>query len=375
MAGAVGMILRREKRMCALGSVKMRIPCVEHMLRFHPVSEPRRIFLGTRHFLHSSPARTKEEGMWKTERKKKRRSWLSRRRVHRQAKDRLFRFLFEKDREALLQLYNSLNGTDYQDVSKLQVVTIESAVYIVMKNDLAFVLAGSLNLYEHQSTDNPNMPLRFLIYLAQEYQKLVEQAQESLYGRKRIMLPAPQCVVFYNGEKEMPEEKILRLSDSFESGRHGVQADAELTVRMLNINHGHNRALMEKCRVLREYAMFVELSRQYLLGGMDPKAALEAAVTDCIEQDILADFLRKYRSEVLGMLLEEFDVKKYERSLREEGREEGLAEGIQKGIEKESERYSKLVCVLLAQHREHDLKHAAQDAEYRECLYRELHIL
>lgn len=139
--------------------------------------------------------------MWKTERKKKRRSWLSRRRVHRQAKDRLFRFLFEKDREALLQLYNSLNGTDYQDVSKLQVVTIESAVYIVMKNDLAFVLAGSLNLYEHQSTDNPNMPLRFLIYLAQEYQKLVEQAQESLYGRKRIMLPAPQCVVYRRNAK------------------------------------------------------------------------------------------------------------------------------------------------------------------------------
>ena len=80
-----------------------------------------------------------------------------RHKVHRQTKDRLFRFLFEKDREALLQLYNALNGTDYKDASRLQIVTIENAVYIVMKNDLAFVITGTLNLYEHQSTYNPNM--------------------------------------------------------------------------------------------------------------------------------------------------------------------------------------------------------------------------
>lgn len=299
---------------------------------------------------------------------------IGRRRVHRQVKDRLFRFLFEKDREALLQLYNTLNGTAYQDASQLQVVTIESAVYIVMKNDLAFVLAGTLNLYEHQSTYNPNMPLRFLIYLAQEYQTLVEQAQESLYGTKRIMLPTPQCVVFYNGEKEIPEEEILRLSDSFEGRKEGADADIELTVRMFNINHGHNQELMGKCQVLREYAAFVELSRQYLSGGMEPKKALEAAITDCIEQDILAGFLRKYRAEVLGMLLEEFDVKKYERSLREEGREEGRQEGREEGREEESARYSKLICVLFEQHREQDVKRAAEDPKYRKYLYEEFDI-
>ena len=137
----------------------------------------------------------------------------------RQTKDRLFRFLFEKDREALLQLYNALNGTDYRDASRLQIVTIENAVYIVMKNDLAFVITGTLNLYEHQSTYNPNMPVRFLIYLAEEYQMIVEQA--------------------------------LRLSDAFENKER--KADVELTVRMLNINHGHNKALMEKCRTLEEF--------------------------------------------------------------------------------------------------------------------------
>ena len=249
--------------------------------------------------------------------------WHDRRhhKVHRQIKDRLFRFLFEKDRDALLQLYNALNGTKYQDPSMLQVVTIESAVYVVMKNDLAFILAGVLNLYEHQSTVNPNMPVRFLIYLAQEYQGIIEKAKESLYGSRQIMLPTPHCVVFYNGDQEMPEEQTLRLSDAFENKEQ--KADVELTVKVLNINHGHNVKLMDQCKILEEYARFVDATKQLVAEKDDRKEALESAIEYCIENHILEEFLRKYRSEVLGMLLEEFDVKKYERSLREEGREEG----------------------------------------------------
>ena len=249
--------------------------------------------------------------------------------VHRQIKDRLFRFLFEKDRDALLQLYNALNGTNYQDPSMLQVVTIESAVYVVMKNDLAFILAGVLNLYEHQSTVNPNLPVRFLIYLAQEYQGIIEKAKESLYGSKQITLPIPHCVVFYNGDQEMPEEKTLRLSDAFENKEH--RSDVELAVKVLNINHGHNAELMKQCKILEEYARFVDATKQLVAETEDRKEALESAIEYCIENHILEEFLRKYRSEVLGMLLEEFDVKKYERSLREEGVEIGREEGIEFG--------------------------------------------
>ena len=129
--------------------------------------------------------------------------WIGRRKVYITIKDRLFRFLFEKDREALLQLYNALNGTDYQDTSKLEVVTIENAVYVTMKNDIAFMIAGTLNIYEHQSTFSPNMPVRMFIYLAQEYEVLVNQAGRSIYGTSRLMLPTPQCVVLYNGEKDL----------------------------------------------------------------------------------------------------------------------------------------------------------------------------
>ncbi|MDE5931203.1 MAG: Rpn family recombination-promoting nuclease/putative transposase, partial [Lachnospiraceae bacterium] len=269
-----------------------------------------------------------------------------RRKVRRQIKDRLFRFLFEKDKEALLQLYNALNGTAYQDASRLEVVTIENAVYIVMKNDLAFVIAGTLNLYEHQSTFNPNMPVRFLIYLAEEYQKLVEQAEASIYGTRQVILPAPQCIVFYNGEKTMPEEKILSLSDAFENQR--ARSDVELKVRMLNINYGNNQELMEKCRVLKEYAEFVEVARRYLMEGKERQEALNMAIDYCIAHDILSVFLRNYRAEVLGMLLEEFDVDKYERTLKAEGREEGIEIG--------AERAFALTRKLVEQNRMDDLK-------------------
>lgn len=242
--------------------------------------------------------------------------------VRRNVKDRLFRFLFEKDRKALLQLYNALHGTDYQDDSQLEIVTIKSVVYVVMKNDLAFVMTGVLNIYEHQSTYNPNLPVRFLIYLAQEYQAVVERAEQSIYGTTQITLPTPQCIVFYNGMKEMPEEKILRLSEAFEN--QNVKPDIELTVRMININCGHNQSLMEKCRTLAEYSEFVGVTREFMAERNHARTALADAVDHCIENGILADFLKKNRAEVLGMLLEEFDAEKYERTLRREEREEGI---------------------------------------------------
>ena len=127
----------------------------------------------------------------------------------------------------------------------------------------------------------------------------------------------------------MPEEKTLRLSDAFETREH--KADVELTVKVLNINHGHNAELMKQCKILEEYARFVDATKQLVAETDDRKEALESAIEYCIENHILEEFLRKYRSEVLGMLLDEFDVKKYERSLREEGREEGRKEGLEAG--------------------------------------------
>lgn len=266
-------------------------------------------------------------------------------RVSRSVKDGMFRTLFKEDREALLQLYNALNDTDYTDASALEIVTIENAVYIVMKNDLAFVLTDTLNLYEHQSSVNANLPVRFLLYLAEEYQRLIEGMEQSIYGRKQIRLPAPRCVVFYNGEEKRPDRWELRLSDAFavETGAgkaawkdYGIsnkqgEPTAELRVQIYNINHGHNAALMEKCPLLASYAEFTAVCRHYLAQKLEKRDAYARAIDYCIKHDILKEFLRKHRAEVIGMLLTDFDAEKYERTIRQEGLEEGIEQGIEEG--------------------------------------------
>ena len=256
-------------------------------------------------------------------------------RPKRQTKDIVFRLVFGNDRQALLQLYNVLHGTAYTDPHELQIVTLDNAIYISRKNDLAFLLAGSINMYEHQSTLNPNMPVRFLIYLAQEYQLLVESTDKSLYGSEMIPLPTPQCVVFYNGTGYAPDEYELRLSSAFSN--QDVEPAVEVVVKVININYGHNEYLMQGCGMLSQYAQFVAVTREYANRYNNREEAMNAAIEYCIGHGILEDILRKHRSQVLGSLLEEFDEKKYARTLREEGyeagRTDGFAEGEQYGLQ------------------------------------------
>ena len=257
-------------------------------------------------------------------------------RPKRQTKDIVFRLVFGNDRQALLQLYNVLHGTAYVDPHELQIVTLDNAIYISRKNDLAFLLAGSINMYEHQSTLNPNMPVRFLIYLAQEYQLLVESTDRSLYGSELIPLPTPQCVVFYNGTTDTPDEYELRLSSAFSN--QDVEPAVEVVVKVININYGHNEHLMQGCGMLSQYAQFVAVTREYANKYDNREEAMNAAIEYCIGHGILEDILRKHRSQVLGSLLEEFDEKKYARTLREEGYEAGRTDGFLEGKqEKERE--------------------------------------
>ena len=159
---------------------------------------------------------------------------------------------------------------------------------------------------------------------------VIEKAEKSLYGSGQISLPTPQCIVFYNGVKEITEERTLKLSDDFENKK--VRADVELTVRLLNINYGHNKQLMEKCRILGEYSKLAAVIRDCMAVEKDMQTALNQAVDSCIEKGILKEFLLKNRAEVLGMLLEEFDAEKYERTIRSEGREEGKVEVNRLGL-------------------------------------------
>ena len=242
-------------------------------------------------------------------------------------KDTIFRMLFE-NKENLLSLYNAMNHKNYTDADALQVVTLENSIYMGMKNDLAFILDMNLYLYEHQSTYNPNMPLRDLFYISNEYQKLV--VQKSLYSSVLQKIPAPKFVVFYNGTKEIEDISEFRLSSAYECQTD--DPNLELRVTVLNVNEGHNQELMEHCQTLKEYAQYVAKVRKYTsLGELSLEEAVECAVEECIKEGILAEFLIQNRAEVISMSIFEYNKDEEEKKLRkaefEAGREAGIEEG------------------------------------------------
>lgn len=255
-----------------------------------------------------------------------RRRWFNRK-----YKDVLFRRLF-REKKDLLELYNALNGSTYEDPEELEVVTMEDVIFMKMKNDLSFIIASHLNLYEHQSTWNPNMPLRGLLYFAQQFEGLVSARGDDIYGKGRIELPTPEYIVFYNGSGMHTDDRTLYLSDSYSAG-HGSGC-LECICKVVNINRGYNRELMEKCHRLWEYSELSAEIEGNMEKGMGREEAVEAAIDDCIERGILADILLAERGVVMHMLLTHYDEKRHLKNTFEEGRKEGLEEGIEKGIKK-----------------------------------------
>ena len=144
-----------------------------------------------------------------------------------------------------------------------------------------------------------------------------------------------QCVVFYNGKEPIEDEMVIRLSDAFQNKE--IDPSVEVTVRVININHGHNEKLMAACSLLEQYSRFVEIMRECSRSISNQREAMNQAIDFCIENEILEEILRKNRGEILESLLENFDKKKYERTIREESyeldREEGYELGHEKGRE------------------------------------------
>ena len=263
-------------------------------------------------------------------------------------KDSVFRMLFSEP-EALLGLYNALNGTDYTDPEELEINTLENAIYLGRKNDISFIIQSQMYLYEQQSTTNPNIPLRNLFYVASLYTRMVSDRNLNLFGSKPVHLPKPYFVVFYNGTVTQPERRIFRLSELYEPKTcremikmTGEQPDMELKTLAININKGYNEELKKSCRDLYGYITYVDKVREFAKDQPLEKA-VERAITHCIENDILAEFLSKRRAEVMSMSIFEYDQEKHFRQIAEEnmaegwekgrlaGREEGIAIGKAEG--------------------------------------------
>ncbi|MGN0482894.1 MAG: hypothetical protein ACI4HI_05005 [Lachnospiraceae bacterium] len=256
--------------------------------------------------------------------------------ANRKHKDRLFCYIFgqEENKVHLLSLYNALNHSHYENPDDLEFTTLEDAIYMSMKNDVSFLISDYMNLFEHQSTINPNMPLRGFLYFARLYEAYLSKHRFNVYSHKRIPLPTPQYFVFYNGTADAPEKQEYRLSDSFLKKDDSHQF--EWTATMLNINAEHNQELMEHCQALSEYAAFIQDVREFQNLYHDLDQAIDEAVKLAETRPCLSDFFRKNRAEVSHVVLTEFDEEAFAKTLREEGIIEGIVlSGIENQIPKE----------------------------------------
>ena len=248
--------------------------------------------------------------------------------VNRIYKDRLYKMIFN-DKSELLKLYNAINGTHYDDPAMLTITTLDNAIYMTMENDLSFIIDMRLALYEQQSTVNPNLPLRFLMYITDIYSAYTKDM--NIYGSKKVQIPLPSFVIFYNGVKSQPDRTEFLLSELFHPTTD--QPALELKAVMLNINKGHTQELMNACHTLRDYSEYVARIRTYS-AEMPLTDAVEKAITECIHENILRDFLLKNRAEAKAMSIYEYDEEKTLRMFREEGYEDGERNGkIQATIE------------------------------------------
>ena len=231
---------------------------------------------------------------------------------------------------------------------------LENAIYMNVHNDISFVIANQIQMYEHQSTVPINMPLRDLFYIADILQKTV--ADKTIYGSRPLMIPNPDFVVFYNGEKTLAERMELKLSDNFIIPTDNPAL--ELRVTILNINDGMNEELKEKCPALKQYMQYVNRVRKYSK-ETDLKSAVTRAVDECICEGILKDFLIKQKAEVIKMSIYEFDEEREMKLIRESEREFG------------EYRIRTLYKYLLSDNRIDDLKRATEDALYCNALCEE----
>ncbi len=245
---------------------------------------------------------------------------------NREFKSDVFSMLME-DKKNALEVYNALNGSAYDDPDEVELVNLEKGISLSIRNDVAFIVDTDVSIYEHQSSYNPNMPLRSLIYFTEIIREYVIQNKD-LFGSRRIMLPTPHFAVFYNGVVSRPAKEVLRLSDSY--NKPTDEPVLELECIVYNINSGKDNGLLNKCEVLKEYTFFVEKVRENESQGIENP--IEEAIEYCVWNHVLERFLTERKSEVLKAMTIDMRFERREGLIRKEEREYGLVEGDTKRL-------------------------------------------
>lgn len=264
--------------------------------------------------------------------------------ANKEYKSDVFSMLLQ-DKKRAMEIYNAINGTDYDDPELVEMTTLDDKSFsLTVRNDASFILDANLSLYEHQSTYCPNMPLRDLLYFASIIQKQIKAQKRDIYGGRILKIPVPHFVVFYNGKEDAPDQYDLRLSDAFE--KETEDPEIELVCHVYNINSGKNTPLLSKCQTLREYMYFVDMVRKNNEISGNLENAIEKAINQCMEENVLRDFLAQHREEVMHVMTLDYTFERRlemqraeaiedgERIGKEIGKEEKLSEQIRKKIQK-----------------------------------------
>ena len=249
---------------------------------------------------------------------------------NREYKSDVFSMLLE-DKENALLLYNALNDSNYTNPDDVEICTLEKGISLTVRNDASFVIDSSLNIYEHQSTVCPNMPLRSLIYVANHLEKRIKQQRLNLFGHTLVKIPTPKFIVFYNGKENQPEKYEYKLSDCFEKETDNPQL--ELKCIVYNINKGNNAELLNRCVFLKDYMIFIDYVRYYYdEKNLSLGDSIEYAINRCIDEDVLKDFLINHREEVAKVTNLDFTFERQIELEREEAENKGLLRGREEGI-------------------------------------------
>ena len=248
---------------------------------------------------------------------------------NREIKNSVFVDLFYEDESAEaneIALFNAIHDEPLPEGTKIRRFRVDNTIYMNFQNDISFDAGGKVIVFgEHQSAVNENMPLRSLLYIGRAYERLVPP--RSRYKKKIVSLPTPEFYTFYNGKEKWEKEKELRLSDAYivKDGEPSL----ELKVKVINIRPEEHHEILEKCQVLKEYSQFMEIVQNYQISGVEEP--YKKAIKECIEKGILADYLMRKGSEVVNMLLDEYDYETDIEVQREEAREEGRKQGEEEG--------------------------------------------
>ncbi len=244
---------------------------------------------------------------------------------NREYKSDVFSMLLE-DKKNALEVYNALNHSGYTDPEAVEIITTDHGISLSIRNDASFLIDRHINYYEHQASFNPNMPLRCLIYYVNDIQNNVKYTKEDLYGHKRIPLPTPNFVVFYNGMENRPEKEVMKLSDSFCHRTDEPNVDVVCTA--YNINPGYNPELIKDSDVLYGYSVFVDKVRKNL-ATKELSVAIKFAIDECIAEDIQKDFFITRRDEVEKVTKLDFTFETREKMIHRDAKAEGRDEAIE----------------------------------------------